>query len=97
MHINNSFSWEGLGWAPVAHFRSPFTSKFGIPRQSNILMEITSEIVFTPDYRVSEALRGIEDFDYLWLIWGFSDNKHQAKGVTVRPPRLGGNQHRLLQ
>lgn len=77
--------------APIAHIRSPFATKFGIPRQSNILMEITSEIVFTPDYRVSEALRGIEDFDYLWLIWQFSENLRSDWSPTVRPPRLGGN------
>lgn len=78
---------------PVAYFRSPLTSKFGIPRQSGVVESLVGEIVLEKDYRSADALRGMEDFDYLWLIWGFSANKHKAKGVTVRPPRLGGNQH----
>lgn len=78
---------------PVAYFRSPLTSKFGIPRQSGVVDSLVGEIVLEKEYRSADALRGMEDFDYLWLIWGFSANKHQAKGVTVRPPRLGGNAH----
>lgn len=78
---------------PVAYFRSPLTSKFGIPRQSGVVDSLVGEIVLENEYRSADALRGMEDFDYLWLIWGFSANKHQAKGVTVRPPRLGGNAH----
>lgn len=78
---------------PIAYFRSPLTSKFGIPRQSGVVESLVGEIVLEKEYRSADALRGMEDFDYLWLIWGFSANKHQAKGVTVRPPRLGGNQH----
>ena len=83
---------------PIARFRSPLKSKFGIPRQSGLVSSLTGSIVFEPDYRHMEALRGIEDFDYLWLIWEFSANKRgvrsEACGVrnlTVRPPRLGGN------
>ena len=75
---------------PIAHFRSPMTSKFGIPRQSGLVNELTGSIVFEPNYRRMEALRGLEDFDYLWLIWEFSANK-PAESLTVRPPRLGGN------
>ena len=75
---------------PVAYFRSPFTSKFGIPRQSGILDELEGKIVFTPEFAKEEAVRGLEGFEYLWLIWGFSGNEGQW-GLTVRPPRLGGN------
>lgn len=75
---------------PIAHFRSPLKSKFGIPRQSGLAESLTGSIVFEPPYRHMEALRGIEDFDYLWLIWEFSANA-STSGLTVRPPRLGGN------
>ena len=77
---------------PVAYYRGPFGSKFGIPRQSS-LAEVRGRIVFTEAYRNREALRGLEGFGRIWLIWGFSANK-PAKGEwqpTVRPPRLGGN------
>lgn len=77
---------------PVAYYKGPFGSKFGIPRQSG-LVSLEGRIVFTEEYRVREALRGLEGFSHLWLIWGFSANK-PAKGEwqpTVRPPRLGGN------
>ena len=78
---------------PVAYYRGPFGSKFGIPRQSALARDIEGRIVFTEDFRVREALRGLEGFSHLWLLWGFSANK-PAKGAwqpTVRPPRLGGN------
>ena len=71
-------------------FKSPFTSKFGIPRQSGIVDEVEVQIVLTPEFRREEAIREIEGFDYLWLIWGFSGNTGKW-GMTVRPPRLGGN------
>ena len=77
---------------PVAYYRGPFGSKFGIPRQSS-LADVRGRIVFTETYRNREALRGLEGFGRIWLIWGFSANK-PAKGEwqpTVRPPRLGGN------
>ena len=77
---------------PVAYYRGPFGSKFGIPRQSG-LVDMEGRIVFTEEYRVREALRGLEGFSHLWLLWGFSANK-PARGdwqPTVRPPRLGGN------
>ena len=79
---------------PIAYFRSPLKSKFGIPRQSGLADSLTGSIVFEPPFRRMEALRGIEDFDYLWLIWEFSGVRRQESGVgslTVRPPRLGGN------
>ena len=75
---------------PIAYFRSPLKSKFGIPRQSGLAENLTGSIVFEPPYRHMEALRGIEDFDYLWLIWEFSATP-QHLNLTVRPPRLGGN------
>ena len=77
--------------SPIAHFHSPLTSKFGIPRQSGIADSLHGTIVFTPDYRNADALRGLEGFDFLWILWGFSENIHSAKHATVRPPRLGGN------
>ena len=73
---------------PIAHFCSPLTSKFGVPRQSGLVSSLIGSIVFEPEYRQMEAVRGLEDFDYLWLIWEFSANKHGSNGLTVRPPRL---------
>ena len=79
----------------IAHARNGFSQKFGIPRQSREESVIETRIVFTPAYRVREALRGIEEYSHLWLLWGFSQCE-KAKGEdswspTVRPPRLGGN------
>lgn len=82
---------------PIAHFESPLKSKFGIPRQSGLVEELTGRIVFEHAFRKMEAIRGMEDFDYLWLIWEFSGHhkvqslKSNAQSLTVRPPRLGGN------
>ena len=75
----------------IATFHSPFGSKFGIPKQSGIVPELRGEIVLEKTYRNPDALRGIEDFAYLWLVWGFSANRHAPTSLTVRPPRLGGN------
>ena len=77
---------------PIAFFRSPLTSIFGIPRQSGLASGLPGNIVFTPEYRREEAIRGLEGFDYLWLIWEFSVNSNAPKSLTVRPPRLGGNE-----
>lgn len=77
---------------PIATFRSPFSSKFGIPKQSGLVSDLPGKVVFMPQYRNADALRGIDGFDYLWLIWEFSANPHQANSLVVRPPRLGGNQ-----
>lgn len=77
---------------PIAHFRSPFSSKFGIPKQAGLVEELEGQIVFEPEFRNPDALRGIEGFDYLWLIWEFSANKHKANSPVVRPPVLGGNE-----
>lgn len=76
---------------PIAHMRSDFTGKFGIPRQSGIVSELVSYVVFEPEFRNPDALRGIEGFSHLWLIWQFSENLRQDWSPTVRPPRLGGN------
>lgn len=76
---------------PIAHFHSPFTSKFGIPKQSGLVAELEGEIIMDKEYQNADALRGIDGFDYLWLIWGFSANKHAAVSPVVRPPVLGGN------
>lgn len=64
--------------------------KFGVPRQSGIVGELTGKIVFEPEYRVKEALNGLEEFSHLWLLWEFSENKRKSWSPTVRPPRLGG-------
>lgn len=76
---------------PIAHFHSPFASKFGVPKQSGLAPDLRGTIVFEPERRNADALRGIEEFDYLWLIWAFSANRHQAVSPVVRPPVLGGN------
>lgn len=75
---------------PIAHISSPFPTKFGIPRQAGIV-NTPARIVFEPDYRIAEAVRGLEEFDYIWLIWQFSEAVRQEWSPTVRPPRLGGN------
>ena len=82
---------ETVPMTPIAHIRSPFETKFGVPRQSGLVPELTAEIVFTPPYRNPDALRGIEGFDYLWLLWHFSAARQEGWSPTVRPPRLGGN------
>lgn len=76
---------------PIAHFHSPFASKFGVPKQSGLAPDLRGTIVFEPEWRNADALRGIEEFDYLWLIWAFSANRHLAVSPVVRPPVLGGN------
>ena len=88
---------------PIAHLRNAFPTKFGLPRQSGLVPELTSTIVFEPEFRVPEALRGIESYSHLWLIWGFHQAVRECGKAgggteneaswrpTVRPPRLGGN------
>ena len=75
---------------PIAHIESCFATKFGIPRQAGIV-DTPARIVFEPEYRVPEAVRGLEDFEYIWLIWQFCEAVRQGWSPTVRPPRLGGN------
>ncbi len=76
---------------PIAHIKTDFSQKFGIPRQSGIVGELFGEIIFEKDFRDPEALRGIEEFSHLWLIFDFSKNHTGKFNPTVRPPRLGGN------
>ena len=76
---------------PIARIRTDFGSKFGVPRQSGVVDELRARIVFEPAYRNPDALRGMEDFSHLWLIWHFSEVKQEGWSPTVRPPRLGGN------
>lgn len=87
---------------PIAYFRSPFTSKFGLPRQSGILEELEGEVVFQKPYDHPDAVRGLEGFEYIWLIWRTKETmgervadyilaKYSKGSLTVRPPRLGGN------
>lgn len=79
---------------PIAYMRSDFPAKFGIPRQSGLIPSLHSLIVFEPAFRTPDALRGIEEFSHLWLIWGFSQSMRTSWSPTVRPPRLGGNERK---
>ena len=76
----------------IAHIQSEFPTKFGVPRQSGLVPSLESTVVFTPEFRNSDALRGIEGFSHLWLIWVFDRSARETWSPTVRPPRLGGNQ-----
>ncbi len=91
--------WGGLPAAPqcirevmrqIAHIETPFREKFGVPRQAG-LVDYEARVVFEPEYRVAEAVRGLDEFDYVWLIWGFHLAEREEWSPTVRPPRLGGN------
>lgn len=75
----------------IARMKSDFPTKFGIPRQSGLVEELRSTIIFEPEYRNPDALRGIDGYSHLWLIWQFSEAVRQDWSPTVRPPRLGGN------
>ena len=75
----------------IAHIKTDFTTKFGLPRQSGLVKEIRGKIVFEPEYRVAEAFRGLEEFSHIWLLWEFSMAKRESWSPTVRPPMLGGN------
>lgn len=76
----------------IARIQSAFPEKFGIPRQSGLVEELSARIVFEPEFRNADALRGLEDFSHIWLIWEFSETARDTWSPTVRPPRLGGNQ-----
>ena len=76
---------------PVARIRSDFPEKFGIPRQSGVVDSLKAKIVFEPEFRVMDAVRGLEDFSHIWLIWEVSESVRDTWSPTVRPPRLGGN------
>ena len=75
----------------IAHVRSDFSSKFGIPRQSGVVPELEADVVFTPEFRNLDAFRGLERCTHIWLIWLISGNLREGWQPTVRPPRLGGN------
>ena len=78
---------------PIAHMESDFPEKFGIPRQSGLIPELKSTVVFEPEFRSMDALKGVEDFNYLWLLWQFEGTDRENWSATVKPPRLGGNTH----
>lgn len=75
----------------IAHIRTDFPEKFGIPRQSGLIEDLVGRIVFEPEYRSEDAFRGIEGYDYLWLLWAFEGTERGHFSATVTPPKLGGN------
>ena len=76
---------------PIAHIYTDFKTKFGLPRQSGLVKEITGKIVFEKQYSITEAFKGLEDFSHIWILWEFSEAKKESWKPTVRPPLLGGN------
>lgn len=82
---------EAMTLKVIAHIHTDFPTKFGIPRQSGLIDSLRGEIVFTPEYRNADAVRGLEDFSHIWLVWQFSGAVRENWSPTVRPPRLGGN------
>lgn len=80
-----------MGIEPIAYIHTDFPEKFGIPRQSGLAASLQARIVFEPKYRCADALRGLEGFSHIWLIWGFSANRSSEWQPVVRPPRMGGN------
>ncbi|MCR4675313.1 MAG: tRNA (N6-threonylcarbamoyladenosine(37)-N6)-methyltransferase TrmO [Lachnospiraceae bacterium] len=77
---------------PIAYIKNDYKEKFGIPRQSGIIDEVVSRIIFEKEYKREDALKGLEDYDYIWLIFGFSKNHERPFCATVKPPRLGGHE-----
>lgn len=75
----------------IAHIRTDFHEKFGIPRQSGLVESLEGRIIFEPEFRHPDAVRGLDQFSHIWLLWQFSENEKKGWSVTVRPPRLGGN------
>lgn len=82
---------EGAPLKIIARIRTDFPTKFGIPRQSGLIDSLKGVIIFEPEYRNPDAIRGLEGFSHIWLIWGFSESVRDSWSPTVRPPRLGGN------
>ncbi|MBQ3907144.1 MAG: tRNA (N6-threonylcarbamoyladenosine(37)-N6)-methyltransferase TrmO, partial [Lachnospiraceae bacterium] len=78
----------------IGHVRTDFASKFGVPRQSGLVEELTGEVIFTPKFRQPEALLGLEEYSHIWLLWDFSEVKRENWTATVHPPRLGGKEKR---
>lgn len=85
------FHTEQVSIKIIARIHTDFATKFGVPRQSGLVPELRSRIVFEPEFRNADALRGIEEFSHLWLVWQFSKAVRDSWSPTVRPPRLGGN------
>lgn len=77
----------------IAHIETDFPEKFGIPRQSGLVEALKATIVFEPEYRTMDAFKGLEDFNYIWLLWQFEGTDREHWSATVKPPRLGGNTH----
>lgn len=77
----------------IAHIETDFPEKFGIPRQSGLVRELTGRIVFEPEYRSMDAVKGLDGYDYIWLLWQFEGTERATWSATVKPPRLGGNEH----
>lgn len=75
----------------IAHIKTQFSDKFGIPRQSGMVKGVTAKIIFEPQYRNADAVRGLDGFSHIWLLWEFSESVRETWSPTVRPPRLGGN------
>lgn len=86
-----SHVYQGTSLKVIARIENDFCEKFGIPHQSSRLMEQKARIIFEPEFRVAEAFRGLEEYDYIWLVWQFSEAVREKWSPTVRPPRLGGN------
>lgn len=82
---------EAMTLKIIAHIHTAFPTKFGIPRQSGLVDSLRGEVIFTPEYRNADAVRGLEDFSHIWLVWQFSGAVRDSWSPTVRPPRLGGN------
>lgn len=82
---------EGLTLNVIATIHTDFPVKFGIPRQSGIINELEGQIIFEPEFRNKDVIRGLEEISHIWLLWGFSESKRETWSATVRPPRLGGN------
>lgn len=78
---------------PIAYIYTDLPEKFGVPRQSGLVKELTGTIVFEPEYRTMDAVKGLEEFNYIWLLWEFQGVHREEFTATVRPPRLGGNTH----
>ncbi|MCR4597422.1 MAG: tRNA (N6-threonylcarbamoyladenosine(37)-N6)-methyltransferase TrmO [Acetatifactor sp.] len=85
---------EGRKLQIIGHVRTDFASKFGVPRQSGLVEELTGEVIFTPKFRQPEALLGLEEYSHIWLLWDFSEVKRENWTATVHPPRLGGKEKR---
>lgn len=78
---------------PIAYIYTDLPEKFGVPRQSGLVKELTGYLIFEPEYRTMDAVKGLEGFNYIWLLWEFQGVKRETFSATVRPPRLGGNTH----